>query len=66
MSSVVPDGWNIRLAENLFVREKVKVTHDRNSVSKRGSYPVIDQSEDGEIGFVDVLPEFDCSPQNLL
>ena len=66
MSSVVPDGWNIRLAENLFVREKVKVTHDRNSVSKRGSYPVIDQSEDGEIGFVDVLPEFDCSPQNPL
>jgi restriction endonuclease S subunit len=64
MSSVVPEGWNIRLAENLFVREKVKVTHDRNSVSKRGSYPVIDQSEDGEIGFVDVLPEFDCSPQN--
>ncbi|MDA7734910.1 restriction endonuclease subunit S [Gammaproteobacteria bacterium] len=64
MSSLVPEGWNLRLAENFFVREKVKVTHDRNSVSERGSYPVIDQSEDGEIGFVDVLPEFDCSPQN--
>jgi restriction endonuclease S subunit len=64
MSSAVPEGWNLRLAENFFLREKVKVTHDRNSVSERGSYPVIDQSEDGEIGFVDVLPEFDCSPQN--
>lgn len=64
MSSGIPNGWDLRLAENFFVRQKVKVTHDKRRVKQRGSYPVIDQSETGEIGFIDDYPEFDCSKQN--
>ena len=61
MNSSVPQGWEKRLAEGIYKRKKIQVTHDRNTVLPKGIYPVIDQSNSGEIGFLDKIPEFQCS-----
>ena len=61
MSETIPNGWKVKLAEEIYNRLKVPRVYDRSAVSNRGRYPIIDQSEDGQIGFVDAKPEFEGS-----
>ena len=61
MSETIPNGWKVKLAEEIYNRLKVPRVYDRSAVSNRGTYPIIDQSEDGQIGFVDAKPEFEGS-----
>jgi restriction endonuclease S subunit len=60
MSESVPEGWEIRTSELIFERLKVQKVYDRNNVLNTGKFPVIDQSDNGEIGFLDTEPEFLC------
>ena len=60
MSERVPEGWEIRTSEDIYVRLKVPKVYDRNMVEKTGLYPVLDQSTSGKIGFLKSDPDFVC------
>lgn len=61
MTKRLPNGWEVRLAEEIYDRLKVPRVYDRSGISTKGTYPIIDQSENGQIGFVDTKPEFEGS-----
>lgn len=60
-TNIVPEGWTLREAESLYDRLRTPRVYDRNQVNQSGKYPIIDQSESGCIGYLDEIPDFDCS-----
>ena len=64
MSERVPEGWEIRISELIFERLRVPQVYDRNNVQNSGKFPVIDQSENKQIGFLETEPEFSCNKDN--
>ena len=63
MSERVPEGWEIRTSELIFDRLKVPQVYNRNNVLNFGKFPIIDQSENGEIGFLQTNPDFLCNSE---
>ena len=66
MSDFVPEGWLLSEAEELYSRMRVPQVYDRNLVDQSGKYPVLDQSENGCVGYLNSKPEFECSPSSPL
>ena len=64
MSKNVPEGWEIRTSEAIYERLRVPRVHDRTTVNVAGKFPVIDQSENSQIGFLEVEPDFVCDEDN--
>ena len=63
MSERVPEGWEIRTSELIFDRLKIPKVYNRNDVLNSGKFPIIDQSENGEIGFIQTNPDFLCNSE---
>ncbi len=66
MSNFVPEGWLLSEAEELYSRMRVPQVYDRNLVNQSGKYPVLDQSENGCVGYLNSKPEFECNPSSPL
>ena len=47
----IPRGWSVFRVKEQAVRQKVGKLYSNKTVSKKGEIPVIDQSDDGVIGF---------------
>ncbi|OXR48098.1 restriction endonuclease subunit S [Pusillimonas sp. T2] len=66
MSEVIPEGWRLLEAEEIYSRMRVQKVYDRHQVHQDGKFPVIDQSESGCIGFINNDPDFLCTPSSPL
>ena len=57
----VPEGWEVKIVEDLIKRISAGKKYDQKTVSKTGSIPVFDQGKSGVIGYHDDDPGVNAS-----